>query len=80
MSKTVIIKDNFKLNNEYKIADIYFGIVDADNEYKKDKQAFIDNYYDLNEAAKKIEEQNNIQYIFGKKGTGRLGLKITIKI
>lgn len=73
MSENVKIKSfqYFKHDNKIKISDIYFGIIDADNEYKKDKEVFINNYYDLNNAAKKIEEHDNIQYILGKKGTGK---------
>jgi hypothetical protein len=62
---------DYKHSSHIKISDVYFGIIDADNEYKKDKEAFINNYYDLNNAVKKIEEQANIQYILGKKGTGK---------
>lgn len=63
--------NGYKRNNNIKISDVYFGIIDADNEYKKDKEVFINNFYDLNNAVKKIEEQANIQYILGKKGTGK---------
>lgn len=72
-TEVVCIKEYAEVvqNSEIQIADIYFGVVDADNEYKKDPQAFIKNYYDLNDAVKKIEKQTNIQYILGKKGTGK---------
>lgn len=73
MSEDIVIHEylDVKKNEEVKVADIYFGIVDADNEYKRDKDAFVKNFYDLNGAVQKIEEQSNIQYIFGKKGTGK---------
>ena len=73
ISEDIVIHEylNFKKNEKVKVADIYFGIVDADNEYKRDKVAFIKNFYDLSGAVQKIEEQSNIQYIFGKKGTGK---------
>lgn len=74
MQDSAIIKDytDFALRrNEFRVADVYFGIVDADNEYKKDKDSFVENFYDLNNAVQQIMEHNNIQYVFGKKGMGK---------
>jgi len=53
------------------INDIYFGVIDADNEYTKDIEAFKNNYYDLNKTAEKIIEDRTKFIVLGKKGTGK---------
>lgn len=75
MSEEIIIKnfgDNYKkLNEAVNISELFFGIVDADNEYKKDKGKFLENYYNLNNVKESVLNSKNIQYVFGKKGTGK---------
>lgn len=54
-----------------RIKDIYFGTVDADNEIKENPDKFEENYYDLNDASQKLLEKDNMQFVIGRKGTGK---------
>lgn len=69
-----IIKD-FSLNeiklNQILITDIYFGTVDADNEIRENPDKFIENYFDLNDVSEELFNKNNIQFVVGRKGTGK---------
>ncbi|SEG79582.1 P-loop ATPase, Sll1717 family [Paenibacillus sp. UNC499MF] len=53
------------------IKEMYFGIIDADNELKNDRVKFEKNFYNLNDVAESIQNDKNIQLVLGKKGTGK---------
>ena len=73
-SKEFVIKDFSICNSDEKevfISDLYFGIVDADNEMRENPEKFEDNYFDLNNVSKELFEKDNIQFVVGRKGTGK---------
>ena len=53
------------------IKDIYFGTVDADNEMKEEPQKFVKNYFDLNNVSNRLLNKDNMQFVIGRKGTGK---------
>lgn len=53
------------------IKNFYFGTVDADNEIKEQPSKFVENYFDLNDVSKELLEKDNIQFVIGRKGTGK---------
>lgn len=53
------------------IKDIYFGTVDADNEIKEEPDKFVNNYFDLSNVSSDLLKKNNIQFVVGRKGTGK---------
>lgn len=53
------------------VTDIYFGTVDADNEIRENPNKFIDNYFDLNDVSEELFSKDNIQFVVGRKGTGK---------
>lgn len=68
-----LIKD-FSLNlisTQVSISDIYFGTVDADNEMRENPNKFVDNYFDLNNVLEELLNKDNIQFVIGRKGTGK---------
>lgn len=66
-----VIKDFSEVHKKVSIRNIYFGTIDADNEIKEDRDLFIENYFDLNDVSKKLMESPNIQFVTGRKGTGK---------
>lgn len=69
-----VIKD-FTTNrgkiSKMQIKNIYFGTVDADNEIQEKPEKFISNYFDLNDVSHNLFEKDNIQFVVGRKGTGK---------
>lgn len=77
-NREFIIKDfsmttimNIKGKVDMYIKDIYFGTVDADNEMKEEPQKFVRNYFDLNNVSKSLLNKTNMQFVIGRKGTGK---------
>lgn len=63
-----LVKDTFM-----KISEIYFGEIDTDSELQSmpDKEFLQNNYYDLGDIQKFLNEKNCKQIIAGNKGTGK---------
>ncbi len=64
-------KEMRKDKKEICIKDIYFGTVDADNEIKEEPNKFVRNYFDLNGVSECLFNKDNIQFVIGRKGTGK---------